>query len=60
MCFVQSVIIGAVVIHSWPEEHRHERSNHHQYADLDDYEAPDALDLPWDSEAATRIIPYRF
>jgi dTDP-4-dehydrorhamnose 3,5-epimerase len=25
-----------------------------------DYETPDALDLPWDSEAATRIIPYRF
>jgi dTDP-4-dehydrorhamnose 3,5-epimerase len=25
-----------------------------------DYEAPDALDLPWDSEAAARIIPYRF
>jgi dTDP-4-dehydrorhamnose 3,5-epimerase len=25
-----------------------------------DYEAPDALDLPWDSDAAARIIPYRF
>lgn len=25
-----------------------------------DYEAPDALDLPWDSEAARRIIPYRW
>jgi glycosyltransferase involved in cell wall biosynthesis len=24
------------------------------------YEAPDALDLPWDSEAAARIILYRF
>ncbi len=24
------------------------------------YEAPDALDLPWDSEAAARTIPYRF
>ena len=24
------------------------------------YDAPDALDLPWDSEAAQRIIPYRF
>jgi dTDP-4-dehydrorhamnose 3,5-epimerase len=24
------------------------------------YEAPDALDLPWDSEAAARIVPYRF
>jgi dTDP-4-dehydrorhamnose 3,5-epimerase len=24
------------------------------------YEAPDALDLPWDSEAAARIIPYCF
>lgn len=23
-----------------------------------DYEAPDALDLPWDSEAAARIVPY--
>ena len=23
-----------------------------------DYEQPDALDLPWDSEAARRIIPY--
>jgi dTDP-4-dehydrorhamnose 3,5-epimerase len=25
-----------------------------------DYEHPDALDLPWDSEAAACIIPYRF
>jgi dTDP-4-dehydrorhamnose 3,5-epimerase len=25
-----------------------------------DYETPDALDLPWDSEAAARLIPYRF
>jgi dTDP-4-dehydrorhamnose 3,5-epimerase len=24
------------------------------------YDKPDALDLPWDSEAAQRIIPYRF
>jgi dTDP-4-dehydrorhamnose 3,5-epimerase len=25
-----------------------------------DYDSPDALDLPWDSEAAQRLIPYRF
>jgi dTDP-4-dehydrorhamnose 3,5-epimerase len=25
-----------------------------------DHEAPDALDLPWDSEAARRIISYRW
>lgn len=25
-----------------------------------DYEAPDALDLPWDSDAARQIIPYQF
>lgn len=24
------------------------------------YDAPDALDLPWDSEAAARIVPYRW
>ena len=24
------------------------------------YDEPDALDLPWDSEAAGRLIPYRF
>jgi len=24
------------------------------------YEAPDALDLPWDSEAAQRLIPYKW
>ena len=24
------------------------------------YEEPDALDLPWDSEAAARIVPYRW
>jgi dTDP-4-dehydrorhamnose 3,5-epimerase len=24
------------------------------------YEQPDALDLPWDSEAAQRIVPYRW
>src|SRR5262245_17009229 len=24
------------------------------------YEAPDALDLPWDSEAARRLIPYKW
>ncbi len=27
---------------------------------LYDYDSPDALDLPWESEAAERIIPYRF
>jgi len=27
---------------------------------LYDYEAPDALDLPWDSEAAQKLIPYRW
>jgi|ERR1044072_4155784 dTDP-4-dehydrorhamnose 3,5-epimerase len=25
-----------------------------------DHDQPDALDLPWDSEAATRLIPYRW
>jgi dTDP-4-dehydrorhamnose 3,5-epimerase len=25
-----------------------------------DYESPDALDLPWDSEAAQRIVPYKW
>jgi dTDP-4-dehydrorhamnose 3,5-epimerase len=25
-----------------------------------DYEAPDSLDVPWDSEAAQRLIPYRW
>jgi dTDP-4-dehydrorhamnose 3,5-epimerase len=25
-----------------------------------DYDSPDALDLPWDSEAAARVVPYRF
>jgi len=25
-----------------------------------DYEQPDALDLPWDSEAASRLIPYKW
>lgn len=25
-----------------------------------DYEAPDALDLPWDSPEAAEIVPYRF
>jgi dTDP-4-dehydrorhamnose 3,5-epimerase len=25
-----------------------------------DYEQPDALDLPWESEAAARIVPYRW
>jgi len=27
---------------------------------LYNYDKPDALDLPWDSEAAGRIVPYRF
>jgi dTDP-4-dehydrorhamnose 3,5-epimerase len=25
-----------------------------------DYDQPDALDLPWDSQAAARIVPYRW
>jgi dTDP-4-dehydrorhamnose 3,5-epimerase len=25
-----------------------------------DYEHPDALDLPWDSAAAEKIVPYRW
>jgi dTDP-4-dehydrorhamnose 3,5-epimerase len=27
---------------------------------LYDYESPDALDLPWDSELAAKLIPYRW
>jgi len=27
---------------------------------MDDYDHPDALDLPWDSEGAERIVPYRW
>ena len=27
---------------------------------LYDYAAPDALDLPWDSPEAERIVPYRW
>jgi dTDP-4-dehydrorhamnose 3,5-epimerase len=25
-----------------------------------DHQAPDALDLPWNSDAALRIVPYRW
>jgi len=25
-----------------------------------DYESPDALDLPWDSEAGQALVPYRW
>jgi dTDP-4-dehydrorhamnose 3,5-epimerase len=46
--------------HGWKNIGTTEASIINMPSRLYDYDKPDALDLPWDSEAARRLIPYRW
>jgi dTDP-4-dehydrorhamnose 3,5-epimerase len=54
------LIIPPKLYHGWKNIGTSEAIIINMPTEMYDYEAPDALDLPWDSEAAMRIIPYRF
>jgi len=52
------VLIPPCVYHGWKNIGTTESIVINMPVDMYDYEAPDALDLPWDSPAATELIPY--
>jgi dTDP-4-dehydrorhamnose 3,5-epimerase len=54
------LIIPPNLYHGWKNIGTNEAIIINMPTAMYNYEAPDALDLPWDSEAAARIIPYRF
>jgi dTDP-4-dehydrorhamnose 3,5-epimerase len=54
------VVIGPNLYHGWKNIGTNEAIIINMPTSAYDYEAPDALDLPWDSEAARRIIPFRW
>jgi len=54
------LIVPANLYHGWKNIGSSEATIINMPTEMYDYESPDALDLPWDSEAAARIIPYRF
>jgi dTDP-4-dehydrorhamnose 3,5-epimerase len=54
------LIVPANLYHGWKNIGSSEAVIINMPTQMYNYEAPDALDLPWDSEAAARIIPYRF
>jgi dTDP-4-dehydrorhamnose 3,5-epimerase len=54
------LIIPPYLYHGWRNIGTSEAIIINMPTEMYDYEAPDALDLPWDPEAAARIIPYRF
>jgi dTDP-4-dehydrorhamnose 3,5-epimerase len=54
------LIVPANVYHGWKNIGTSEAIIINMPDRMYDYEQPDALDLPWDSEAASRIIPYRW
>jgi dTDP-4-dehydrorhamnose 3,5-epimerase len=54
------LVIPPNLYHGWKNIGTDEAIIINMPSSMYDYEAPDALDLPWDSEAAARIVPYRF
>jgi dTDP-4-dehydrorhamnose 3,5-epimerase len=52
------LIVPANVYHGWKNIGTSEAVIINISDRMYEYEQPDALDLPWDSEAAERIIPY--
>jgi dTDP-4-dehydrorhamnose 3,5-epimerase len=54
------LIIPSNLYHGWKNIGTNEAIIINMPTEMYNYEAPDALDLPWDSEVAARIIPYRF
>ncbi len=54
------LIIAPNLYHGWKNIGTTEAILINMPTEMYDYDAPDALDLPWDSEAAARIVPFRF
>jgi len=54
------LIIPPCLYHGWKNIGTSEAIIINMPDKLYDYEQPDALDLPWDSEAANRLIPYKW
>jgi dTDP-4-dehydrorhamnose 3,5-epimerase len=54
------LVIPPNLYHGWKNIGMHEAVIINMPDRMYDYERPDALDLPWDSEAAARLIPYRW
>jgi dTDP-4-dehydrorhamnose 3,5-epimerase len=54
------LIIPPNLYHGWKNIGIDEATIINMPTKMYNYEAPDALDLPWDSEAAGRIIPYQW
>jgi dTDP-4-dehydrorhamnose 3,5-epimerase len=54
------LIIPPNLYHGWKNIGTNEAIIINMPTAMYNYEVPDALDLPWNSEAAIRIIPYRF
>jgi dTDP-4-dehydrorhamnose 3,5-epimerase len=54
------LIVPPKLYHGWKNIGLSEAIIINMPSEMYNYESPDALDLPWDSEAAARIIPYRF
>lgn len=52
------LIVPPNLYHGWQNVGRIDSVTINMPDRMYDYEAPDALDLPWDSEAARRIVPY--
>ncbi|MEA2877408.1 MAG: dTDP-4-dehydrorhamnose 3,5-epimerase [Hyphomicrobiales bacterium] len=54
------LVIEPNLYHGWKNIGTNEAIIINMPTSMYDHEAPDALDLPWDSEAARRIIPHRW
>ncbi len=54
------LIIPPNLYHGWKNIGTSEAVIINMPASMYNYDAPDALDLPWDSEAARRIVPYQW
>lgn len=54
------LVIAPNLYHGWKNIGTDEAIIINMPTEMYNYDAPDALDLPWDCEAASHVIPYRF
>lgn len=54
------LVIGPNLYHGWKNIGTDQAVIINMPTSAYDYETPDALDLPWDSEAARRIVPFQW
>jgi dTDP-4-dehydrorhamnose 3,5-epimerase len=54
------VVIPPDLYHGWKNISTDEAIIINMPTNMYNYEAPDALDMPWDSELAERVVPYRW